>query len=84
MRKRVFGHILVSIFYKSIVDRYRPVGVDDGPRTARCIFIKNANLDADIKDPNGLAQPSCIISVHCSLTDSLETTKYMNREHRSG
>ena len=32
----------VSILYKSIADRYRPVGVVDGPRTARYRFLKNA------------------------------------------
>ena len=31
----------VSILYKSIVGRYRPVRVADGPITARCRFIKN-------------------------------------------
>ena len=37
--------IPVSILHKSIVDRYRPVRVTDGPRTARCRFIKNASWD---------------------------------------
>ena len=32
----------VSILYKSIAGRYRPVRVADGPITARCRFIKNA------------------------------------------
>ena len=32
-----------SILYKSIAGRYRPVRVADGPITARCRFIKNAN-----------------------------------------
>ena len=32
----------VSILYKSIAGRYRPVRVADGPITARYIFIKNA------------------------------------------
>ena len=32
----------VSILYKSIVGRYRPVRVAEGPITARCRFIKNA------------------------------------------
>ena len=33
----------VSILYKSIAGRYRPVRVADGPITARYIFIKNAS-----------------------------------------
>ena len=32
----------VSILYKSIAGRYRPVRVADGPITARHRFIKNA------------------------------------------
>ena len=34
----------VSILYKSIADRYRPVRVADGPMTARHRVIKNASL----------------------------------------
>ena len=38
------GTILpVSILYKSIADRYRPVSYPDGPITARYRFIKNAS-----------------------------------------
>ena len=37
--------IPVSSLYKSIVGRYRPVKVADGPKTARGRFIKNASLD---------------------------------------
>ena len=33
----------VSILYKSIAGRYRPVRVADGPITARCRLIKNAS-----------------------------------------
>ena len=33
----------VSILYKSISGRYRPVRVADGPITARYRFIKNAS-----------------------------------------
>ena len=33
----------VSILYKSIADRYRPVTVGDGPITVRYRFIKNAS-----------------------------------------
>ena len=33
----------VSILHKSIVGRYRPVRVADGPITARCRFKKNAS-----------------------------------------
>ena len=33
----------VSILYKSIAVRYRPVRVADGPITARYRFIKNAS-----------------------------------------
>ena len=35
----------VSILYKSIVGRYRPVRVADGPITARYRFIKNASWE---------------------------------------
>ena len=37
--------IPVSILYKSIAGRYRPVRVADGPITARYRFIKNASWD---------------------------------------
>ena len=40
----------VSILYKSIAGRYRPVRVADGPITARYRFIKNASWDY----PSGL------------------------------
>ena len=33
----------VSILYKSIAGRYRPISVADGPITARYRFIKNAS-----------------------------------------
>ena len=33
----------VSILYKSIAGRYRPVRVADRPITARCRFVKNAS-----------------------------------------
>ena len=36
------GQYPVSILYKSIAGRYRPVRVADGPITARYRFIKNA------------------------------------------
>ena len=36
-------HFPVSILYKSIAGRYRPVRVADGPITARYRFIKNAS-----------------------------------------
>ena len=38
-------NIPVSILYKSIAGRYRPVRVADGPITARYRFIKNASWD---------------------------------------
>ena len=38
----VSGIYPVSILYKSIAGRYRPVRVADGPITARYRFIKNA------------------------------------------
>ena len=41
-RPRTF-YYPVSILYKSIAGRYRPVRVADGPMTARYRFIKNAN-----------------------------------------
>ena len=37
------GTVPVSILYKSIAGRYRPVRVADGPITARYRFIKNAS-----------------------------------------
>ena len=37
------GAYLVSILYKYIAGRYRPVRVADGPITARYRFIKNAS-----------------------------------------
>ena len=43
--------VLVSILYKPIADRYRPVRVIDGPITDRYIFIKNASWDAVNKSP---------------------------------
>ena len=39
------GNTPVSILYKSIAGRYRPVRVADGPITARYRFIKNASWD---------------------------------------
>ena len=36
----------VSILYQSTAGRYRPVSYPDGPITARCRFIKNANWEA--------------------------------------
>ena len=41
----VAGKSPVSILYKSIAGRYRPVRVADGPMTARCRFIKNASWE---------------------------------------
>ena len=41
--------IPVSILYKSIADRYRPVRVADGPITARYRFLKNASWDGGLK-----------------------------------
>ena len=38
------GNVPVSILYKYIAGRFRPVGVADGPITARYRFIKNASL----------------------------------------
>ena len=35
----------VSILYKPIADRYRPVRVADGPITARYRFLKNTSWD---------------------------------------
>ena len=37
------ANIPVSILYKSIAGRYRPVRVADGPIMARYRFIKNAS-----------------------------------------
>ena len=36
----------ISIPYKSIADRYRPVSYPDGPITARYRFIKNASWES--------------------------------------
>ena len=38
----------VSILYKSIAGRYRPVRVADGPITARYRFLRNANWRASL------------------------------------
>ena len=40
----------VSILYKSIAGRYRPVRVADGPITARYRFIKNATWEGWMYD----------------------------------
>ena len=40
----------VSIVHKSTASRYRPVSVADGPITARCRFIKNANWEETQKN----------------------------------
>ena len=45
MLTKLVGDIPVSILYKSIAGRYRPVRVADGPITARYRFIKNASWD---------------------------------------
>ena len=42
-------NIPVSILYKSIADRYRPVRVADGPITTRYRFIKNASWDNKVR-----------------------------------
>ena len=42
--------ISVSILYKSVAGRYRPVRVADGPKTARYRFIKNASWDITIPE----------------------------------
>ena len=44
---------LVSILYKSIAGRYRPVRVADGPITARYRFIKNASWELYFNNMNG-------------------------------
>ena len=41
--RSVFCAYLVSILYKSVAGRYRPVRVADGPITARYRFINNAS-----------------------------------------
>ena len=38
----------VSILYKSMAGRYRPVRVADGPITARYRFIKNASWENSV------------------------------------
>ena len=45
MGSKLAEHSPVSIPYKSIAGRYRPVRVADGPITARYGFIKNANWE---------------------------------------
>ena len=42
IENNVAPNVPVSILYKSIAGRYRPVRVADGPITARYRFIKNA------------------------------------------
>ena len=66
--KDMFSHGVVhpvSILYKSIAGRYRPVRVADGPITARYRFIKNASWahSAIIIDPFFFA---CFLK--CSLS----------------
>ena len=39
----------VSILYKAIAGRYRPVRVADGPITARYRFIKNASSEIPLQ-----------------------------------
>ena len=56
--------IPVSILYKSIAGRYRPVRVADGPITARYRFRKNASWDS----PFPLIQESIIGESMCTST----------------
>ena len=42
----------VSILYKSIAGRYRPVRVADGPITARCRFVENASWVSSSASPS--------------------------------
>ena len=52
-----------SILYKSTADRYRPVSYPDGPISARCRFIKNADWEVS------RARKTCFIQpVLCLLT----------------
>ena len=55
----------VSILYKSISGRHRPVSYPDGPITARYRFIKNAgwayiNCDNKITDRIGCVSEPCM------------------------
>ena len=49
MGDNCFLDLPISILYKSIAGRYRPVRVADGPITARCRFIKNASWDRSVR-----------------------------------
>ena len=69
------GIFPVSILYKSIAGRYRPVRVADGPITARYGFIKNASrvvLEMSERNANGVVPdqtPGCAAFdkvPHCS------------------
>ena len=53
------SHYPVSILYKSIAGRYRPVRVADGPIMARYRFIMNASCV-----PNASLQKSIILPVN--------------------
>ena len=58
----------VSILYKSVAGRYRPVRVADGPITARYRFIKNASW-------------GMLNELVCSVCFTLlESTKVFNRQ----
>ena len=56
----------VSILYKSIAGRYRPVSYPDGPITARYRFIKNAYWESVSTTEENLhkgAPINCIVLV---------------------
>ena len=72
-------HFPVSILYKSIAGRYRPVRVADGPITARYRFIKNASrVQAYNSVCNwGITNNFEIASVHSYLS-SLDHITYID------
>ena len=55
----------VSILYKSIAGRYRPVRLADGPITARYIFIKDASWKAMFSDCGSSWTSSKVTVLHC-------------------
>ena len=56
----------VSILYKSIAGRYRPVMVADGPITARYRFIKNASWEHNVLTMIKLLLSALFVCKHMS------------------
>ena len=61
----------VSILYKSIAGRYRPVRVAGGPITARYRFIKNASWVLAAQSEKDLSIKQCELRRFCLSCASL-------------